>query len=75
MLKIITSKYCPPCKVLKMILEKNNIEYEEIPIDSKEGLKIAEKVGVTAVPIVIKDDKPIMIGVPASEQEVLRRIR
>lgn len=76
MLKLITSEHCPPCRTLKYILKKHKIKFEEIPLDSDEARNLIKDQNMMAVPILLKDDKPIMIGLPMlSEKEIVNMIK
>lgn len=43
------SSHCPTCKVLKMAMDRNNIEYEEIN-DEDIYMKIANEHGIASMP-------------------------
>jgi len=68
MLKLFTSEHCPPCKVMKEWLKLKGIEFEEINIDTEEGMREAEKYEIQAVPTLVKDDKIILVGLPISDK-------
>jgi len=69
MLKLFSSPRCMPCKILKKKLLEKGIIFEEINVETDEGLKEAEKYGVTAVPTIIKDDELIVVGLPKKQLE------
>jgi len=50
MIKVYTRENCPQCKVLKMKLKQNNVDYTEIQDDNKIG-DIATKSGIKTLPI------------------------
>ncbi len=76
MLKLITSEDCPPCRTLKYILKKHKIMFEEIPLESDEAKKLLGENKFMAVPILMKNGKPILVGLPVlSEKEIVNMIR
>ena len=59
---LITSKTCPPCKIIKEYIKENAIGgVRVLDIDDKEGMDLAVKHGLRAVPALI-DGEDIMSG-------------
>ena len=50
---LITTSTCPKCPVVKEYMEEVEVEGEDVNASEPEGLEIAKKYGVTAVPTVI----------------------
>ena len=59
---VYTSKMCHPCKDLKVFLNENNIEYEEVDIhENAHGREaLARKTGSFSTPVVDIDGKLIL---------------
>ena len=66
MIKFYTSN-CAKCKVLKQLMDKNKIEYEEID-DEDVYLKLAEDNGIMSMPFAEIDGKII------NNQELIKYI-
>jgi len=70
--KIYSSPFCTFCIMAKNFLKKHGIEYEDINVqeDEQEARKIIELTGQTTIPVIIIDDKEILIGF---DEEKLRK--
>ena len=55
MIKFYTS-HCPQCKVIKMLMDRNNIEYTEID-DEDIYIDVANKNGIQSMPFAEIDNK------------------
>lgn len=53
-IKIFTATWCSSCKIVKPLLTKNNIEFEELGVDDPEIAAYAKSIGVRALPTIIK---------------------
>ena len=62
--KIYSSPFCTFCLLAKNFLKKHGIEYEDINVqeNEQEARKIMELTGQTTIPVIIIDDKEILIG-------------
>jgi len=69
MLKLFTSEHCPPCRVMKELLKQKGIAFEEVSIDTEDGLEEAEKLGIQAVPTLVKDGKIVLVGLPVKGED------
>jgi len=70
--KIYSSPFCTFCLLAKNFLKKHGIEYEDINVqeNEQEARKIMELTGQTTIPVIIIDDKEILIGF---DEEKLRK--
>jgi len=55
--KIITSRTCPKCEELKAELRAKGIEFEELDIDSPEGLMWYSYYDASELPFVVPEEK------------------
>ncbi len=75
-LTVFSTTYCPHCppakKLVKELAEKYGIEYEIIDLDQTsdpEKLKLAEELGIMAVPTIVYNDSEIaFVGCPSPEE-------
>ncbi len=75
-IKLYSSYGCPRCTRMKKILDKLNVEYEELDIDKnpKYREELDEKMGnADRIPVLEKDEKIIHIG-PSNEEEIAEKI-
>lgn len=68
-MKVFTSERCPPCKILKKILREKKVEFEEVNIDTPEGLEEARRYDIRALPTIIKDGKTY-VGLPLDRKKL-----
>jgi glutaredoxin len=68
MLRVYTSKDCVPCVILKKILKEEGIEFEEVDVDEK-NIKVKE------LPVIEKDGRIVMVGLPLSKKDLLKAIQ
>jgi glutaredoxin-like YruB-family protein len=61
--KVFSTKFCPPCIVLKQFLNDNKIEFEAFDVSENEEARkeMIEKTGQMGVPV-IEIDNEIVIG-------------
>ncbi|MBI5061074.1 MAG: glutathione S-transferase N-terminal domain-containing protein [Candidatus Aenigmarchaeota archaeon] len=61
--KIYTTNHCPYCVIAKNFFKQNNIQYEEVNVetDHKAAIEMVEKSGQTGVPV-IEINGHIIIG-------------
>lgn len=57
MIKIITSEWCTYCTKAKMLLQQNNIDYQEIDIGEMEAMELMVKHQLKTVPQIFQDDQ------------------
>ena len=68
-LKLFSSDNCKPCVVLKMILNKRNIYYEEVNIETEEGYEEAKKYGIMSIPTLVNGEK-VYVGLPTNVKDL-----
>jgi len=68
MLRIYSSKYCIPCLMLEEFLKKHKIDFERIDVDEN-------KIEVDEVPIIEKDGKVVMVGLPLNKEKLLEILK
>lgn len=52
-----------PCKITKRKLQELGVNYKEINVDEDwEGFSYLMECGLTSLPVVFKDDEPIVTG-------------
>ena len=57
MIKLFTSKQCGHCAAAKAELKAKGINFKEISVDNKSGWDESERLGIQAVPAIVKDGK------------------
>ena len=61
LIKIYSTRWCPPCKSAKRLLKERRLEYEEIDIEEKGWSRddLFELTGGRTVPQIVIGDNPI----------------
>jgi len=54
---------------MKELLKQKGIAFEEVSIDTEDGLEEAEKLGIQAVPTLVKDGKIVLVGLPVKGED------
>ncbi|MFJ7638783.1 glutaredoxin family protein [Peribacillus sp. NPDC097264] len=70
---LYTQPECPPCKITKLFLDDNNIEYKEkdIKADGHARKELTNKYGSYSTPTVVIDGKAIIgFNIDAIEKEL-----
>ncbi|MGE7602221.1 glutaredoxin family protein [Peribacillus sp. NPDC097675] len=70
---LYTQPECPPCKITKLFLNDNNIEYKEkdIKADGKARKELTDKYNSYSTPTVVIDGKVIIgFNLDAIEKEL-----
>lgn len=63
MIKVYTKNNCFPCKMTKRKLQELGVNYKEINVDENlEALEYLMECGFRSLPVVFKDDEPIVTG-------------
>lgn len=63
MITVYTKNNCMPCKITKRKLQELGVNYKEINVDEDwEGFSYLMECGLTSLPVVFKDDEPIVTG-------------
>lgn len=63
MIKVYTKNDCFPCKMTKRKLQELGVNYKEINVDENlSALEYLMECGMRSLPVVFKDDEPIVIG-------------
>jgi glutaredoxin len=57
LIKILSSKSCSQCKIAKSLL--GDIEYQEINVNTEEGLQIAKEYNVIHLPFFLINGNPV----------------
>lgn len=65
--------WCNPCKALEVMLKTENIEHENVNIESDEGSELSSKYKIRSIPTLVKVDdenKEIdkLVGLPPTPQ-------
>lgn len=62
MVTMYTGQRCAACRTIKMFLQRKGVEYIEKDTDSNRDffVEMNEKYGVTAVPVTVIDDEPVI---------------
>jgi len=65
---LVYAKWCNVCpsaiKLWRELKSKYNFEYEEIEVDTPEGIGLAAKYSIRGVPTTVIDGKVAFVGVP-----------
>ena len=59
-MKLVTGKFCMPCKMLKQWLDKNNIKVDEVLSD--DIMDEVDRLGIKQTPTLILDDETLIAG-------------
>jgi len=59
-MKLVTGKFCVPCKLLKQWLNENDIKLDEVLAD--DIMDDVERLGIKQTPSLILDDETIISG-------------
>ena len=61
LIKIYSTRWCPPCKSAKRLLKERRLEYEEIDIEEKGWSRddLFELTGGRTIPQIVIGDNPI----------------
>lgn len=63
MIKVYTKNNCMPCKMTKRKLQELGVNYQEINVDEDlSALGYLMECGFRSLPVVFKDDEPIVTG-------------
>lgn len=63
MITVYTKNNCFPCKMTKRKLQELGVNYKEINVDENlEALEYLMECGFRSLPVVFKDDEPIVTG-------------
>lgn len=65
-MKIVTGKFCMPCKMLKDYLNQNDIHVDEVYAD--EEPELVERLGIKQTPTLVLDDDTIISGLDSIEE-------
>ncbi len=66
MIKVYSAEWCQPCKQVKALLDKNNINYEVVDIDSNS--EEARALGIRGIPTLINDEGTRLVGAVTFKQ-------
>ncbi|MEM2974440.1 MAG: glutaredoxin family protein [Candidatus Micrarchaeia archaeon] len=75
--KIYSAPYCTFCLMAKNFLKKHGIEYEDINVQADEhaAREIYELTQQTTIPVIIVDDKEIIIGFDEEKLKMALKIK
>lgn len=59
-MKLVTGKFCMPCKMLKQWLNENHIQVDEVLADNI--MEDVERLGIKQTPTLILDDETLIAG-------------
>ncbi|MBR2240007.1 MAG: hypothetical protein IKO49_02120 [Bacilli bacterium] len=59
-MKLVTGKFCIPCKMLKQWLSENHIQVDEVLAD--DIIEDVERLGIKQTPTLILDDETLIAG-------------
>ena len=59
-MKLVTGKFCMPCKMLKQWLDDNNIKVDEVLSD--DIMDEVDRLGIKQTPTLILDDETLIAG-------------
>lgn len=63
MIKVYTKNNCASCTFTKRKLQQLGVNYKEINVDEDlAALEYLMKCGLRSLPVVFKDDEPVVIG-------------
>lgn len=63
MITVYTKNNCMPCKMTKRKLHELGVNYKEINVDEDlTALEYLMECGLRSLPVVFKDDEPVVIG-------------
>lgn len=63
MITVYTKNNCFPCKMTKRKLQEMGVTYHEINVDEDlSALNYLMECGLRSLPVVFKDDEPVVIG-------------
>lgn len=63
MITVYTKTNCFPCKMTKRKLQELGVNYHEINVDEDlSALEFLMECGMRSLPVVFKDDEPVVIG-------------
>lgn len=63
MITVYTKTNCFPCKMTKRKLQELGVNYHEINLDENlSALEYLMECGMRSLPVVFKDDEPVVIG-------------
>lgn len=65
-MKLITGKFCMPCKMIKEWLDDKDIHVDEVYADDEPEL--VEKLGIKQTPTLVLDDGTLVAGMDAIEE-------
>ena len=71
------SSHCAPCGVVKHKLDSHWIEYDYIDVESKSGMALVSKYGVSSVPTMVmtEGDEVTFITGSAINEELARILK
>ena len=62
MIELFTGPTCPKCTIAKELLEKNNIKYTEVMVNTPEAREKAIKFKIMQAPSLLIDENEVIAG-------------
>lgn len=72
---VYSASWCVGCKTIKKILEQNYVDYQEIDIDTDEGMRMAKDLGIRNIPVTFIGDGRFVGSSPEVIQRILKEIK
>ncbi len=62
--KVYSTPTCPYCVMAKNYLKENKVDFEDVDVSKNSGAadEMVEKSGQMGVPVIIIDDKTVIVG-------------